>query len=131
MPAIERLMVASAPFQTLIMEMRKVYRWDDPNVTAKYLAGYGVVWAFNMVLPASLIGIVYLIAHRKIHEPTLNDLRKDIIRTEDRNQTALSVTEFIEKEGDEGWVDELIRVVGPWMMVQLADLANLMEIVRK
>ena len=124
-------MVASAPMQTLIMEMRRIYRWDDPNLTAKFLAGYLVVWAFNMVLPAALLGIVYIIARRKIHEPTLNDLRRDVMRTEDRQQTALSVTEFIEKEGDEGWVDELVRVVGPWLMVQLADLANLMEIIRK
>ena len=131
MPAVERLLVASAPFQTLIMEARKIYRWDDPNLTTKFLAGYGIVWAFNMVLPASLLSIVYLIAMRKIHEPNLNDLRKDVIRTEDRNKTALSVTEFMEKEGDEGWVDELVRVVGPFLMIQLADLANLMEIMRK
>ncbi len=129
-PAVERLLVASAPFQELIMTTRKIYRWDDPNETSKYLAGFAVAWAFNQVLPAGIFGIIYLIANRKIHEPTLNDLRKDVIRTEDRNRTALSVTEFIEKEGAEGWVDELVRVIGPWLMIQLADLANLMEIIR-
>lgn len=130
MPAIERLIVASAPMQELMMTARKIYRWDNPRLTSYYLAGYGLVWAFNMVLPATLLGMVYLILNRKIHEPTLNDLREDVKRTEDRNETALSITEFMEKEGDEGWVDELIRVVGPWIMVQLADLANLMEVLR-
>jgi hypothetical protein len=46
-------------------------------------------------------------------------------------ETALTLSEFIEKRGDQHWVDPLIEDVGPWMMVQLADLADLMETLRK
>jgi hypothetical protein len=41
------------------------------------------------------------------------------------------LAEFIEKEGDQRWVDPLIERVGPWLLVQLSDLANLMEVLRK
>jgi hypothetical protein len=69
--------------------------------------------------------------HRKVHPPNIEDLRRDIIRTEDINETALTLAEFIEKEGDQRWVDPLIEQVGPWLLVQLSDLANLMEVLRK
>jgi hypothetical protein len=45
--------------------------------------------------------------------------------------TALSLAEFIEKKGDEQWLDPLIEEIGPWLLIQLSDLANLMEILRK
>jgi hypothetical protein len=72
-----------------------------------------------------------VIVHRKVHPPNIEDLRRDIIRTEDINKTALTLAEFIEKEGDQRWVDPLIEQVGPWLLVQLSDLANLMEVLRK
>ena len=87
---------------------------------------------FNaIVLIWKLAGAIYLIIHRKAYPPDIEDLRKDIIRTEDINETALTLAEFIEKEGDQRWVDPLIEQVGPWLLVQLGDLANLMEVLRK
>jgi hypothetical protein len=58
-------------------------------------------------------------------------LREDIKHREDVEQTALSLLEFIEKQGDANWADDLLRELGPWLMVQLADLANFFESVRK
>ena len=75
--------------------------------------------------------MIYFILHRRIHAPTIDDLREDIKRTEDLESTALTLSEFIEKKGDQNWVDPLIEDLGPWLMVQLADLANLMETSRK
>jgi hypothetical protein len=61
----------------------------------------------------------------------LEDLRQDVKRTEDVHQTALTLTEFIEKRGDELWADELLEGLGPWLMVQLCDLAAFFEVLRK
>jgi hypothetical protein len=61
----------------------------------------------------------------------MEDLREDIKHREDTQRTALSLTEFIEKQGDENWADDLLRDVGPWLMVQLGDMANFFESVRK
>lgn len=43
----------------------------------------------------------------------------------------MTLSEFVEKKGDQNWVDPLLEEVGPWLMIQLADLANLMETLRK
>jgi hypothetical protein len=78
-----------------------------------------------------LSALIYLVAERKLHGQSMEDLREDIRHREDVERTALSLTEFIEKQGDENWADDLLQQVGPWLMVQLGDLANFFESVRK
>lgn len=51
MPNIERLLVASSPFQELIMTTRRVYRWENRTETAKYLLIYVTLWYLNLLLP--------------------------------------------------------------------------------
>lgn len=58
-------------------------------------------------------------------------LREDIKHRENVHVTALSLNEFIEKKGEENWVDEILQDLGPWLMVQLSDLANFFESIRK
>jgi hypothetical protein len=73
---------------------------------------------------------MYLVLERHFHGNTLEDLREDIKHREDTTQTALSLNEFIEKRGEEKWADEIVEVVGPWLMIQLADMANFFETIR-
>jgi hypothetical protein len=73
---------------------------------------------------------VYLVVERRVHGNSMEDLREDIKHREDMTRTALSLTEYIEKEGDEAWADDLLEGIGPWAMLQLADLANFFESMR-
>ncbi|KAH7086267.1 hypothetical protein FB567DRAFT_444293 [Paraphoma chrysanthemicola] len=130
MPSIERLIVATSPFQEFVMTTRRVYRWESPPETLKYLSIYIVLWYFNLLLPGIMSAILYLVVERRVHGNTLEDLRQDIKHREDKQQTALSLNEFIEKRGDEKWADEIVQVVGPWLMIQLSDMANFFESVR-
>lgn len=68
---------------------------------------------------------------RREHGNTIEDLREDILHREDQRTTALSLTELIVKEGDENWSDDLVNELGPWFMIQLADLGNFFESLRK
>lgn len=68
---------------------------------------------------------------RRTHGNTIEDLREDIKHREDQSKTALSLTELIVKEGDENWSNDLLEGLGPWAMIQLADLANIIESMRK
>lgn len=148
MPNIERLIVASSPFQEFAMTTRRVYRWENRLETTKYLLIYFTLWLLNLILPGlvrcsqpsveremlmsdQLSVIMYLVIQRHIHGNSLDDLREDIKHREDVQRTALSLTELIEKEGDEEWSDKLLEGLGPWAMIQLADLANFFESVRK
>jgi hypothetical protein len=51
MPNIERVLIASAPFQEFIMTTRRVYRWENRVETIKYLLIYVVLWATNLLFP--------------------------------------------------------------------------------
>lgn len=68
---------------------------------------------------------------KRLFSKTLEDVRTDLERTEDQRQTPLDLTEFIEKQGDGSWLERLQEIMGPWLMVQLADTANMFEILRK
>ncbi|KAJ4358201.1 uncharacterized protein N0V89_002780 [Didymosphaeria variabile] len=130
LPNIERFLLASSPLQELIMTSRRVYRWEQPATTAKYLLVYLVLWYFDMLLPGCLAACLYLVVQRRTHGNTMKDLREDIEHRENQRATALSLTELIVKEGDENWSDQLVEGLGPWLMVQLADLANFFESLR-
>ena len=53
------------------------------------------------------------------------------MRTEDSLVTALNLSEQIEKRGDHGWMEPLIEEMGPWLLLQLGDMANFLEVVLK
>ena len=74
--------------------------------------------------------ILYLVLERRVHGNNLDDFHNDIVHREDTQKTALLLIEFIDKKGDEKWVEDL-QGAGPWLMVQLADMASLFESARK
>ncbi|KAL6706388.1 hypothetical protein ACN47E_005494 [Coniothyrium glycines] len=130
MPNIERLVVATSPFQEFVMTTRRVYRWEQPRETVKYLIIYMVLWTFNLILPGIIAWVIYIVVERRVNGVTIEALREDIKHTEDVHATALSLTEFIEKKGEDQWADEIMQDLGPWLMIQLADLANFFESLR-
>jgi hypothetical protein len=54
MPNVERIIIASAPFQRFIMKTREVYRWEDPTTTTTVLLIYMVLVYYSLLLPASV-----------------------------------------------------------------------------
>ena len=67
----------------------------------------------------------------RYYPPTIGDLREKLERSEDSERTALDLSELIEQHGAHGWVDPLIEKAGPTMLLQLEDMANFMEILKK
>lgn len=130
MPSVERLIVATCPFQQSIMTTRRIYRWERPSETGKFLLVYVVLWYLNLLLPGVLSAMLYLVAARRWHTQTIDDLREEIRQREDIHKTAFSLTDFIEKQGDDNWAHDLLQELGPWLMIQLSDLANFFESVR-
>ena len=74
---------------------------------------------------------MWLVLHRHLYPPTTEDLRENIKRSEDVEQTATSLTQLIEQHGSRGWVDALIKELGPRSLLALTDMADTLEIIRK
>ena len=62
---------------------------------------------------------------------TVGRLRENIVRAEDSTVTALTLIEQIEKRGAHGWIEPLVEDMGEWMLLQLGDMANLLEVMLK
>ncbi|KAL8760559.1 MAG: hypothetical protein Q9184_003254 [Pyrenodesmia sp. 2 TL-2023] len=129
--SMERLVMTSTPYQMLMMKIRHIYRWDNRTETALYLAAYALLWAFNYLTGAVILALIGLVLKRRLYPPTLEDIREDIKRSEDVERTALNLTQLIEQHGAHGWVDALRRDLGPWLLLQMDDLTNVLEIWRK
>ncbi|KEQ90460.1 hypothetical protein AUEXF2481DRAFT_704308 [Aureobasidium subglaciale EXF-2481] len=130
MPNIERVIIASAAFQRVMMMTRQIYRWENPTTTAVVLVLYMTLVYYGLLLPGILSGLVYLVLRHRMLQKTLEDVRADLERTEEQSQDPLDLTEFIEKQRDGSWMERLQEVMGPWVMIQLADAANMFEILR-
>ncbi|KAL8869908.1 MAG: hypothetical protein Q9174_003920 [Haloplaca sp. 1 TL-2023] len=128
--SVQRLLMTSTPYQMLFMQARRIYRWDNPSMTAKYLAAYVLLWALNYLSGAAILTVIWLVFKRRIYPPTLEDTREEIKRSENVEATALNITQLIEQHGSHGWTDALRQDLGPWLLLQLEDLANVLEIWR-
>ena len=82
---VERLLMASAPWQTWAMKCRAVYRWENPRATGKWLALYVFLWythhimGFLVSMPISvathalILSIVFLHHLYCAHESLLSN----------------------------------------------------------
>lgn len=57
---VERIIFASAPWQAWAMDVRSVYRWEDPQTTFKWLATYVLLWYTDHLI-GSLVGLTFVI----------------------------------------------------------------------
>lgn len=144
---MERLVVASAPWQAWLMHVRRVYRWDNPAETAKWLALYVVLWYFQLIMtflvssgdnPSMTLSdkiqwayILYMVIRNRYHPSSVESLRESIERCQEVNSKAHQFSELIEKYGREGWLEPLISDLGPDIQLQLGDLANILEVFTK
>ena len=75
--------------------------------------------------------MIVLILRRRFHPPTIEEFRENIERSENVAKTAQNISQLIEQHGDQGWLEQLERNFGPMFLMQLDDLANFLEILRK
>lgn len=58
----------------------------------------------------------------------MEDLKEDLEHIEDEDQASLNILDYIEKHGSADWMSSLIEGQGSRMLLQMADMASMMEI---
>ncbi len=85
----------------------------------------------ELLITIQLLAIIAQVLRRRFRIATVGRLREEVTRTEDPMVTALTLMEQIEKRGQHGWIEPLVEDMGAWMLLQLGDVANLLEVVLK
>ena len=52
-------------------------------------------------------------------------------RAHDRHQSAYRISELIDKHGSENWIEPFMQEMGPYIQLQLGDIANMLEVFSK
>ena len=125
---IERLAMASAPWQVWFMNVRSVYRWENPKVTAKWLALYLVLWYTQHLMGFLYAYILYIVLKQRFNPSSIESLRSSMQRALNSRTRAHQISELVDKHGKNDWLDPLIDELGPHIQLQVGDLANMFEV---
>lgn len=124
----ERVAVASAPWQSWLMSVRSVFRWEEPRVTGKWLALFLFLWHTNLIMSFLYAYIIYAVLRNRFYPTSVKSLESAQRRAQDNSRKAVQISELMDKHGNEGWLEPLAKDVGPYVQLQVNDIANLLEV---
>ncbi|KAF2237280.1 hypothetical protein EV356DRAFT_481146 [Viridothelium virens] len=125
---VERLVMVSAPWQEWFLNVRRVYRWEDPQKTGKWLAIMLTVWYYNHMVTFLYSYLIFVTVRRRFRPESIDEIRLSYERAISRGAQALRLSELISKHGNDKWLDPLLDEIGPIVQLQIGDLADLLEI---
>lgn len=125
---VERIIFASAPWQAWLMDVRSVYRWEQPYTTLKWFVLYVILWYTNHLIGFLYAYILYIVLKSRYYPTSVDSLRTSMQRAHDRHQSAYRISELIDKHGSENWIEPLMQEIGPYVQLQLGDIANMLEV---
>jgi len=125
---LERLIIASAPWQAWWMQMREVQRWEDPVKTARWLTLFLFLWYINQVFTFIWFYVIYITLKYRYTEQSRDAMRESHERAAKRSATAFNIGEIIHRHGRGNWLEGLLDEMGPTLQMQLADTADYLEI---
>ena len=70
-------------------------------------------------------------AKNRYFPTTVESLRESTKRALDREGTAFKFGELIDKHGRDNWLEPLVDELGPYVQLQLGDMANMLEVFAK
>ncbi|EME39270.1 hypothetical protein DOTSEDRAFT_75107 [Dothistroma septosporum NZE10] len=125
---VERLLITTHTFQQWWMRVRRVYRWEDPTLTAKWLAAYFVLWWFNYCMTGFWVYLLYSMWSNRNGEVTRGWIHNSSVRARDHEEKAAMLSEMILRYGSDAWFEPFLDAIGPWLQGQVLDLAQFFEI---
>ena len=75
--------------------------------------------------------ILYLIISNRYFPSDVKSARESVDRSAETNGTAYQFSELIEKYGRENWLQPVLEQLGPYIQLQLGDIANILEVLAK
>lgn len=125
---VERLVLVSTPWQAWFMSVRQIYTWEDPQRTAKCFALFYFLWYTEHIVGFLYADIIYIVLKNKYHPTSVESVRHSMKRGIDHEAHAQAWGELVEQNGRRDWIEPLLDELGPYIQLQLGDLAHLLEV---
>lgn len=77
------------------------------------------------------IYVIYKVLKNRYYPASSASLQESIQRAHNRQSTAYKFGELIDRHGGDSWIEPLIDDLGPFVQLQLGDMANLLEVLTK
>ncbi|KAI5854196.1 hypothetical protein BZA05DRAFT_443716 [Tricharina praecox] len=125
---IERIFIASQPWQHWLIHVRDVYRWKDPYETARWAILYCILWQYSQIVSFAL-GYMILSTLKNYFIPTtVSSLRRATAQAQGRTIAAQKLNQMLSHSGPSAVLSALESDLGPWAQLQLSDVANMLEV---
>lgn len=124
---VERILIASSPWQSFFSSLRQLYLWEDPARTKKWFFIWFVVWYFNYVMVFALSYIAFAVLENRFRSKSVNELRESYDRALQRGSAAYRFNELISQHGEDKWLDPAAQEIGPLIQLQVTDIADFLE----
>ena len=125
---VERLVLVSTPWQAWLMSIRQIYTWEDPKRTGRWFALFCFLWYTEHIMGFVFADIIYTVLKNKFHPSSVESVRDSMKRGIDREAQAQAWGELVEQHGRQDWIEPLLDELGPYIQLQLGDLADLLEV---
>ncbi|GAD92002.1 hypothetical protein TSTA_116110 [Paecilomyces variotii No. 5] len=127
---VERLVMATEPWQQWYMEMRRLYRWEDPKKTGKWFAIFLLLWYTEHIVGFFHLYVIYIVLKSRYFPSTAESVRESLDRSINRSEHALRWGEIVDRHGREEWIEPLLDELAPFIQLHVGDLADFLEILR-
>ena len=109
------------------MRVRRVYTWEDPWLTAKWLVIFLIQVKTGFFLSAFWAYLFYSVVSNFYGKHSRTWMRESHERAMNNKERASMLSELIIRHGSDAWVDPLMDELGPWIQLQLGDAADFLE----
>lgn len=77
------------------------------------------------------IYVIYKVLKNRYYPASSATLQESMQRAHDRQSTAYKFGELVDRHGGDSWIEPLIDDLGPFVQLQLGDMANMLEVLTK
>jgi hypothetical protein len=123
---IERILIASSPWQTFFLSLRSLYLWEDPAKSRRWLAIWLFVWYMDYIVTFILAYCLVTVLQNRFQRKQVEEMREAYTSTLKKGSSAYKFSALLQEHGAD-WVDPFIESAGPKIQMQLSDIADTLE----
>ncbi|KEQ58124.1 uncharacterized protein M437DRAFT_79226 [Aureobasidium melanogenum CBS 110374] len=112
---VERILIASSPWQTFFLSLRSLYLWEDPAKSRKWLAIWLLIWYLDYCVTFILVYCAVTVLLNRFRNRQVEEMRE-----------LLYFSALLQEHGSD-WIDPFIESAGPKIQMQLSDFADTLE----